>query len=77
MKPAVEEVVQKALELDEADRAEVASRLLDSLEEPDPTAGLASVAKLERRAAELESGAIEGISLEDFQDRLMRDHRGP
>jgi putative addiction module component (TIGR02574 family) len=77
MKPAVEEVVQKALELDEVDRAEVASRLLDSLEEPDSTAGVASAAKLERRAAELESGSVEGITLEEFQDRLMRDHRGP
>lgn len=32
MKPIIEDLVRKALELDERDRAEVASRLLTSLE---------------------------------------------
>jgi putative addiction module component (TIGR02574 family) len=77
MKAVVEEVVQKALELDEADRAEVASRLLDSLEEPGSIQGVTSEAELERRAAELESGAVKGITLEELQERLMRDRRGP
>ena len=33
-------------------------------------------AELERRAAELESGTVEGVSWGDFQERLMRDRRG-
>lgn len=33
MKPRVEDLVRKALELDERDRAEVAARLLESLED--------------------------------------------
>jgi putative addiction module component (TIGR02574 family) len=70
MKPAVEEVVRKALELDERDRAEVASRLLDSLEETDAEEDAGWVAKIERRAAELESGVVEAISWEELRERL-------
>jgi putative addiction module component (TIGR02574 family) len=77
MKSTVEEVVQKALALGEDERAEVASRLLDSLEQADAAAEAAWVAELERRAADLESGAVEGVSWEELQARLMRDHRGP
>ena len=64
MKAAVEEVVKKALELDDEGRAEVASRVLDSLEQTDAAAETAWEAELERRAAELESGAVEGVSWE-------------
>ena len=40
MKPTVEDLVRKALELDQRDRAEVAARLLESLEdEEDAAAG--------------------------------------
>jgi putative addiction module component (TIGR02574 family) len=77
MSPAVEEVVQRALELDEEGRAEVASRLLDSLEQREAAEEAAWVALLERRAAEMESGAVEGVSWEEIQERLMRDRRGP
>lgn len=77
MNSAVEEVVQKALELDDEERAEVASRLLDSLEQREAAEEAAWVALLERRAAELESGVVEGVSWEDLQARLMRDRRGP
>jgi putative addiction module component (TIGR02574 family) len=77
MKPAVEEVVQKALELEEDERAEVASRLLDSLEQRDAASEAAWVSDLERRAAELESGGVKGVSWEELQQRLMRDRRGP
>lgn len=77
MKPSVEEVVQRALELDEEGRAEVASRLLESLEQREAAAEAAWVAELERRAVELESGAVEGVPWEDLRERLMRDRRGP
>lgn len=76
MKPVVEDVVRQALALDEYDRAEVAARLLDSLEEETETQD-AWAAELERRAAELESGAVQGITWEDLRDRLMRGRRGP
>ncbi len=77
MKAGVEEVVRQALALDEDDRAEVAARLLDSLEETEPEAEDVWVAELERRAAELESGAVQGISWEDLRERLMRGRRAP
>jgi putative addiction module component (TIGR02574 family) len=77
MKPVVEEVVRQALSLDEHGRAEVAARLLDSLEEPDTEAEDVWTAELERRAAEMETGAVQGISWEDLRERLMRGRRGP
>jgi len=77
MKPFAEEVVRQALALDETDRAEVAARLLDSLEETDTETEDAWVAELERRGAELESGAVQGVSWEDLRERLLRGRREP
>jgi len=76
MRSAVEEVVQRALELDEDERAEVASRVLASLEERDAAAEAAWDAELERRAEEMESGAVAGVSWEDLREKLMRGRRG-
>jgi putative addiction module component (TIGR02574 family) len=75
MKPFAEEVVRQALSLDETDRAEVAARLLDSLEETDMETEDAWVAELERRGAELESGAVQGVSWEDLRERLRGGFR--
>ncbi|HEX2643573.1 MAG TPA: addiction module protein [Thermoanaerobaculia bacterium] len=69
----MEEVARIALELDEAGRAELAARLLDSLEVPG--SDVAWEAELERRAEELESGAVKGISWEELQARLRRGSR--
>jgi putative addiction module component (TIGR02574 family) len=77
MKPEVDEVVRQALKLDEHDRAEVAAQLLDSLEQEDAEEEDAWVAELERRAMELESGAVQGIAWEDLRERLMLGRRGP
>lgn len=77
MKPVVDEVVRQALALDEHDRAEVAARLLDSLEQTDTESDDAWTAELGRRAAELESGAVQGISWEDLRERLIHDRRAP
>ncbi len=74
MKPVLEEVVRQALALDEHDRAEVTARLLDSLEQDEEED--AREAELERRAAELESGAVQGVSWEDLRERLRRGGRG-
>ena len=62
--------------MDEHDRAEVAARLLDSLEQEDAEEEDAWVAELERRAVELESGAVQGISWEELRERLMHGRRG-
>lgn len=76
MTKAVAEVVRKALDLGEEDRAEVASRVLESLEVPDAEDDAAWVAELERRGAELESGAVEGVPWEAVRERLLGDRRG-
>jgi putative addiction module component (TIGR02574 family) len=77
MKPVVEEVVRQALKLDDHDRAEVAARLLDSLEQVDAEAEGLWLGELERRAAELESGAVQGVPWEELRERLVRGRRGP
>lgn len=77
MKPVAEDVVRQALKLDEQDRAEVAARLLDSLEQTDTEAEGIWLAELERRAAELESEAVQGVPWEDLRERLMRGRRDP
>jgi putative addiction module component (TIGR02574 family) len=74
MKPVLEEVVRQALALDEHDRAEVAARLLDSLEQEEEED--AWEAELERRAADMESGAVQGVSWGDLRERLRRGGRG-
>ena len=66
MKAPVDEVVRQALGLDET-RDEVV----------DTEAEDAWVAELERRAAELESGAVQGVSWEDLRERLMHGRRDP
>lgn len=75
MKAPVEEVVRKALALDEQDRAEVAARLLDSLESAETDEEDTWAGEIERRAAELESGAVQGVSWEELRGRLMHDRR--
>ena len=74
MKPKVDEVVRIALELGDTERAEVAARLLDSLELAEADSWEATI---ERRAAELESGAVEGVSWEELQQRLLSERRDP
>jgi putative addiction module component (TIGR02574 family) len=76
MNPVVEDVVRQALKLDEQGRAEVAARLLDSLEQTDVEAEEVWLAELDRRAAELESGAVQGVPWEDLRERLVRGRRG-
>src|SRR4030095_2980312 len=76
MKPFAEEVVRQALSLDETDRAEVAARLLDSLEDTETETDDARVAELERRGGELESGAVQGVSWGRDPGSTSRDLRG-
>ena len=76
MKNEVEDLVQKALELNEHDRAEVAARLLDSLEEEDEDTDSAWTAELERRVREMETGEVEGIPWEEVRARLLSGSGG-
>jgi putative addiction module component (TIGR02574 family) len=75
MKPVVEDVVRQALTLDEAGRSEVAARLLDSLELADAEVEAVRLTELERRATELESGAVQGIPWEDLRERIIHNRR--
>lgn len=77
MSAPVKEVLKKALELDEHDRAEVAGALLESLEvKAAPEEEAAFIAELERRAAEMESGAVRGIPWEELWAELQRERGG-
>lgn len=71
MNTAAKEVLEKALQLDVQERSEIAAALLDSLE-VDPEEDAALAATLERRAAELASGAVQGIPWEEVRARLRR-----
>lgn len=76
MSALVEEVVRQALDLKEEERAEVAARILDSLEtKGTDEADAAWEAEIERRGAEMEAGTVAGVSWEDLQDRLLRRSR--
>jgi putative addiction module component (TIGR02574 family) len=70
MTTLAEQVTRQALELEENDRAAIAARLLASLEQEDPGELAAFGSELERRALEMESGAVEGIAWEDLEARL-------
>lgn len=75
MSPA-QEILEKALELDENARAEVAEALLESLEVTDPAEEVAFVAELDRRAAEMETGAVKGVPWEELWAELQRERGG-
>jgi len=70
MTTLAEQVTRQALELEENDRAAIAARLLASLEQEDPDELAAFGRELERRALEMESGAVDGIAWEDLEARL-------
>lgn len=72
----MDDVVRRALDLKEEDRAEVAARILDSLEtRGSEEADAAWVKELEKRAAEMESGAVAGVSWEEVQEHLLHRSR--
>ena len=77
MRAPAKEVLEKALELDEQDRAAVVAALLESLEVEDNSEEEAAfVAELERRAAEMESGAVKGVPWEELWAELQRERGG-
>jgi putative addiction module component (TIGR02574 family) len=61
-----------ASELSENDRATLAGLLIESWEaEPEPDVETAWLAEIERRVADVESGAVETIPWEEVRRRLL------
>ena len=68
-----EEVFRKALGLDASDRNELVGLLIDSLDpETEQGAEAAWLQEMDRRARELDSGAVQTIPWEIARERLMR-----
>ena len=68
-----EEVFRKALGLDASDRNELVGLLIDSLDpETEQGAEAAWLQEIDRRARELDSGAVQTIPWEIARERLMR-----
>jgi putative addiction module component (TIGR02574 family) len=66
------EIFRDAADLPEHDRATLAGLLIESLEaEPDPGVEAAWAREIERRVAELDSGAVKTIPWEDVRQRLL------
>ncbi len=73
MSSLVEELSARAKTLPAEDRARLAEELLDSLEgEPDVEAEAAWEREIERRVAEIESGAVTLITSEDVHAEARR-----
>jgi putative addiction module component (TIGR02574 family) len=69
---------EQASELPQSDRAELAGLLLESLEsEPDDAVEDAWAAELERRIAELDSGAVKPVPWATVRTKLLRRLREP
>lgn len=72
MSHPLDALTSQALALDPADRLALASRLIDSVEGPeDPEWSAAWSVELDRRLAEVESGAVECRSWSDVRADLI------
>jgi putative addiction module component (TIGR02574 family) len=71
MSPNVEKLFREASDLSEADRAELAGRLLDSLEtERDEGVEAAWAEEVERRIRQIDSGEVKTIPWEEVRAKL-------
>jgi putative addiction module component (TIGR02574 family) len=67
----IEELFREASDLPEADRAELAGLLLESLEsEPDPGVEEAWAEEVERRVRQIETGEVRTIPWEEVRAKL-------
>ena len=72
-----EELFRKVLALDPADRNELVGLLIDSLDpQTEQGAEVAWLQEIDRRARELDSGAVQTIPWEIARERLLRAPRG-
>jgi putative addiction module component (TIGR02574 family) len=72
-----DEILKDALTLRADERAELAGALLRSLESTsDARAGEAWRVEIERRAQEVETGAVKAVPWESVRERLVRAPRG-
>lgn len=76
MRSAVEELYEKGSELTSDDRAELAGRLLESIEEePDEGVEEAWAAEIERRMADYRAGRVRTIPWAEVRAQLHRSNR--
>lgn len=74
MTKAARDLLADALRLELADRAELASELIASLDGPsDPDAAQAWAEEIERRAASLKAGTATIESWEEVKRRIVKD----
>jgi putative addiction module component (TIGR02574 family) len=76
MSRAVEELYEQASHLSEEDRAELAGKLLESIEDP-PDEGVeeAWAAEIERRMVEYRAGRVKTIAWSELRAHLHRPDR--
>ena len=73
MSDAAENLLKKALSLDERDRASIAGALIESLHgEPEAGVGEAWEAEIKRRVAELDARSVETVPWSVVRERLFR-----
>ena len=69
---SAEELYQKALDLDERERAALAARLIESLDtEVEDGVEAAWLAEVERRMEELDSGKVQSIPWNELRARIL------
>ncbi len=74
MATLAEELYQKALDLDEKERAALAARLIESLDtEIEEGVEAAWLVEIERRMEELDSGKVRSIPWEEVRARPFRN----
>jgi putative addiction module component (TIGR02574 family) len=77
MQRSAAEVLEAALALSEDERAQVASKLVASLDgETDPAAEAAWAEEIERRLARIEAGQSKSVTMDESLSRLHRIARG-
>jgi len=71
MSPKSAELFKQALELSVEERTDLAAQILESLDSSNhPSVQAAWQAEIERRMADIDSGVVKPISLDEFQRRL-------
>jgi len=69
-----EQLLHEALQLPESERAEVATRLIESLDrEKEEEVDAAWAAEIERRCADLDAGRTSASSWEDVRRRIEKE----